>query len=186
MNSEKEGPLPKTTKTIQKGKLELGLSYTVEKLPFKSGFYGRLEEALPIFENYMKSLLKDLGSPYFPTNLHLTLVGDQKMKSLNRDYRQKDKTTDVLSFPVYENIRGGDEFFVGAVELGDLFISVPVMKKQAEEFKIDNENEFYHLFVHGFLHLLGFDHEISEAQEKLMEAEEKKLLDKIFKKFFKG
>lgn len=119
-----------------------------------------------------------------PTEFHVTLIGDCKMKTLNREYRGKNKTTDVLSFPIFENLRCAKDLPIGALELGDVFISLPVLKKQAQDFQVSEENEFIHLFVHGFLHLLGFDHEISEKEEKLMEGHEKELIQIIQQKVF--
>lgn len=106
------------------------------------------------------------------------------MKRLNSVFRQKDKTTDVLTLALYENIRGGEEFLLNELELGDILISGPVMKKQAKEYNVTVEQEFFHLLIHGFLHLLGFDHEISQKEEELMQKLEKKLIDKIYKEIY--
>lgn len=177
--------LPKLSKNFQHSQMSLGFTCSLTELPFGKKFPQQVEDVLSVFQGFLNQLYKkELGIKALPTELHVSLVGDQKMKSLNRDYRDKDKTTDVLSFPVYENIRGGEEFLMGAVELGDIFISYPVLKKQAKEFKISEENEFFHLLVHGFLHLLGYDHELSDEEEKIMESYEKKLVDKIVKKIF--
>ena len=111
--------------------------------------------------------------------LSLTLCGDTRMRQANKLHRGKDKTTDVLSFPAQDNIRASKTFdwsAPGELPLGDLLISMPVARKQAARFKVPLETEVVHLFFHGFLHLLGFDHEISEAEEKLMQKKEAKLL----------
>ncbi len=109
--------------------------------------------------------------------LSLTLCGKKKIKSLNRKYRKKDKVTDVLSFPVHESFTN----LSGQMELGDIFICLDVAIKQAREFKITLREEIIHLFVHGFLHLLGYDHEISPLEEKRMFILEKKIISKIGK-----
>lgn len=185
LKSAGEASLPKKAKVIHVGDLTLGFSSSLKEMPFGRKFNSQLEEGLEIFQSFLNQLYKkELGLKKLPTEFHVTLVGDQKMRSLNKDFRGKDKTTDVLSFPVFDNIRGGDEFLMGAVELGDIFISYPVLRKQAKEFKISEENEFFHLLIHGFLHLLGFDHEISEKEEVIMENHEKKLVDKLVKKIF--
>jgi probable rRNA maturation factor len=105
----------------------------------------------------------------------LLLCGDERIRKLNRDYRSKDRPTDVLSFPEHENLRkispAEDEIF-----LGDLAISIPTARRQALEFEISTWDEFIHLYFHGLLHLLGFDHEISEKEEKLMQKWEDRAL----------
>ncbi len=111
--------------------------------------------------------------------LSLTVCGDARMRRLNREFRKKDRTTDVLSFPLQAEVRAGD-FDLGPASgellLGDLVISLPKARQQAQEFGISLEEELVHLFFHGFLHLLGYDHEISAVEATLMEKHEKKLL----------
>lgn len=167
--------------------LSLSFNVTVKELPFEKGFESRFKEALKVLESFLTHKSGEIGRLYsnkVPYSLSVTLCGDQKMKALNSDYRDKDKTTDVLSFPLFENLRSGEEFLFGQAELGDIFISSPVMKKQAKEFNVTFEQEFLHLLTHGFLHLCGYDHEISQSEEEMMEALEKKLIDKIYKKIF--
>jgi len=111
----------------------------------------------------------------------LLVCGDGRIKKLNRDFRQKDKITDVLSFPTYENLRSSkindDELF-----LGDLAICYQQTKRQAKDFSIGFWDEFIHLFFHGLIHLMGYDHEISIKEEKMMESWEKKALTLMSKK----
>ena len=156
----------------------------LDSLPFEEGFEERFSRATAAFQSFLNDTHENefthlyKGSPEITFNV--TLCGDERMTELNSEYRQKNKTTDVLTLALYENIRGGDEMLFDEVELGDIFISAPVMEKQAAEFKVTIEQEFFHLMVHGFLHLLGYDHEISESEEKLMEKLEKKLVDRIY------
>ncbi|WP_027091127.1 rRNA maturation RNase YbeY [Cohnella thermotolerans] len=124
----------------------------------------------------------------------LTLTDDEGIRELNREYRGLDKPTDVLSFPM----RGGedpeihyeDEFETLEDEnpeeadgdpfaelLGDIVISVPRALAQAEEYGHSVERELGFLFVHGFLHLLGYDHE-DENGEKEMFAKQEAVLSK--------
>lgn len=144
-----------------------------------------LSACLPVFEEFLLSKkgldLKALGVNEI--EMTLTLCGAQKIRSLNKEYRNKDKKTDVLSFPVHEQLREGEDLMLmGVLNLGDVIICKEVAVKQAAEFKIDLEGETVHLLVHGFLHVLGYDHEISEAEEKLMQDLESKLLKKISKR----
>lgn len=108
----------------------------------------------------------------------LLICGDNRIQKLNREFRHKDKPTDVLSFPSFENLRkispGEDEVF-----LGDLAISIPTARRQAKEFRISVWDEFIHLYFHGLLHLIGYDHEVSDAEEKLMQKWEDRALSLI-------
>lgn len=121
----------------------------------------------------------------------LTLCGKQKIRSLNRDYRQKDKITDVLSFPVFEDLRAEDQqrdqeilLSQGNLSLGDIYICREQAVKQAKQHDIQLVQEVLHLYVHGLLHLVGFDHEISAAEDKLMMGHEQKLVKAIYKEIY--
>jgi probable rRNA maturation factor len=84
--------------------------------------------------------------------LSLVLAGDAAIRRLNRTYRGKDKPTDVFSFPVMERTPEG------AFHLGDIMISVPRAERQAGDLGHSLKHEIEFLTVHGFLHLLGFEH----------------------------
>lgn len=133
--------------------------------------------ASEVFEDLLRALIVPSrpGQRYL---VSLLICGDNRIQQLNRDYRNKDKPTDVLSFPAHENLRklspSEDEVF-----LGDLAISIPTARRQAKEFHITVWDEFIHLYFHGLLHLLGFDHEISEKEEKLMQKWEDRALTLI-------
>ena len=101
----------------------------------------------------------------------VAFVSDRKMKELNRFFRGKDKTTDVLSFP-FE----ADEFFYEDNNLGDIVISAEQAQKQAAEINLDYETEIKQLILHGVLHLCGYDHETDSGE---MNARELELRDKL-------
>lgn len=117
----------------------------------------------------------------------LTFVDDAEIHQLNREYRGIDRPTDVLSFAMQED--GGDELeIVYEVDsedepiptgmdsmLGDIIISVETAKAQSEEYGHTLEREIGFLFVHGFLHLLGYDHG-DEASEAVMTAKQEAVL----------
>jgi probable rRNA maturation factor len=105
--------------------------------------------------------------------LSVALVGDREMRPLNAKYRKKNKTTDVLSFPA------GPELPAQAGLLGDVIISVEQAKRQARDCKISLEIEMVTLLIHGILHLLGYDHERSQRQAKIMATLEQKLLSHL-------
>ena len=109
--------------------------------------------------------------------LSVVLTGDAEVKKLNRLYRGKNKTTDVLSFPLLEGKKFPSSLKEGVV-LGDVVVSVPQTKRQALERGKTFKAELALLVVHGILHLLGYDH-VTLAQEKKMFA----LQDSLVKKF---
>jgi probable rRNA maturation factor len=114
--------------------------------------------------------------------LNLNIVDDAEIIEINAEYRNKKKVTDVLSFPMQENLRTGEyDSFMPEIELGDLFVCKSVCEVQAIKFKLTYMEEFLHLAAHGFLHVCGFDHEISDIEEKIMEDTEEKILLKIAK-----
>uniref|UniRef100_A0A7C5T026 Endoribonuclease YbeY n=1 Tax=Thermocrinis ruber TaxID=75906 RepID=A0A7C5T026_9AQUI len=98
--------------------------------------------------------------------LSIALVSDAQIKRLNKLYRNKDKPTDVLSFPIGEKV---EDWLI----LGDIVISVDTAKRQAQEFGYSLEEELKRLLVHGLVHLLGYDHELGgEEEKKFFELEE--------------
>ncbi|SNZ15162.1 probable rRNA maturation factor [Hydrogenobacter hydrogenophilus] len=87
------------------------------------------------------------------------LTDDKTVQELNRTYRNKDKPTDVLSFPINERV--GDWLL-----LGDIVISVDTAKRQASSFGHSFKEELKRLLVHGFIHLIGYDHELGGEEER--------------------
>jgi probable rRNA maturation factor len=134
-------------------------------------------------------LAKNLAkNPHFAgvkeVSMTMTLCGKTKIRTLNKQYRQKDYVTDVLSFPIYDNLRPDKKpkgKNLSQMDLGDLVICKEKALSQAREFEITYEQEVVHLAVHGFLHLIGFDHEISVKEEKIMEAHENELVGQVYK-----
>lgn len=104
-----------------------------------------------------------------PVSISIELVEDEEIKRLNREYRNIDKATDVLSFPSASIIKGVIQVEVGDVDpdtgqlvLGDIIISVQTAIKQAEEYEHSLLRELLFLVTHGMYHILGYDHEIFE------------------------
>ena len=109
----------------------------------------------------------------------ITIVTDDEIHALNRDYRNVDRATDVLSFALDED--GGEPELVGGPEvhlLGDIIISAETAARQAEEFGHGLEREIVYLAVHGWLHLLGYDH-MQEEDKAIMRAKEEEALREI-------
>lgn len=94
----------------------------------------------------------------------ITFVSNEHIREINKEFRQIDKATDVLSFPLEEEDA-----------LGDIIISIPRAKEQAQEYGHSFAREMGFLAVHGFLHLLGYDHETDE-EEKEMFAKQDEIL----------
>ena len=103
------------------------------------------------------------------------LVGDKAMRSLNRHYRGKDRTTDVLSFP----LREGRFSRIQPQVLGDIVISLPTAARQAKAAGESYQSEIGRLLVHGYLHLLGYDHERSKAEASRMDGRERRLREAL-------
>ncbi len=102
-------------------------------------------------------------------SVEVQIMGAAKMIKLNQQYRKKRKVTDVLSFPV-------DEVFQRQNFMGSIVICAPVLKAQAKGLGHRVEEELEVLITHGLLHLLGFDHEVSAAEAKIMAKFEAKLV----------
>ncbi len=103
------------------------------------------------------------------SELSLALVGNGQIQKLNSQYRHKNEPTDVLSFPQEENLPKGKKL------LGDVVISVEQAEKQAKEGMKTLEMEIEMLLIHGILHLLGYDHEVSPKEARRMKRMETKI-----------
>lgn len=112
----------------------------------------------------------------------ITLTNDENIRNINNDYRGIDKTTDVLSFPMFErdelNNKIENKLFNHEDVLGDIVISVPKVREQAEKYGHSFERELSYMIVHGFYHLMGFDH-IKEEDKKEMRPKEEKILNQL-------
>ena len=114
--------------------------------------------------------------------INITLTNNEEIHIINKQYRDVDRPTDVLSFPMYEReeipeLRKKDNIFAEEI-LGDIIISIPKVKEQAEEYGHSFERELAYLTTHGMLHLLGYDHMIDEEKEQMRKREEE-ILEKL-------
>lgn len=111
--------------------------------------------------------------------LSIALVSDEQIRELNRSYRGKDQPTDVLSFSQVEEkgAAKGDIEVPNArgIPLGDVVISIDTALAQAREFGVTPAERLRTLLIHGFLHLIGYDHERSRADARKMFAREREL-----------
>lgn len=122
------------------------------------------KKILSKLKRFVRKILKDYKKEKY--DLSILLTNDESIKYYNKTYRGKDKPTDVLSFSFIEAT--DDDFSEDINELGDIIISIDTMRRQAKEFETTEEEELARLTIHGVLHLLGFDHERSEEDERVM------------------
>ncbi len=120
---------------------------------------------------WLERLASTLAEKEFPpgadraesVTLGVRFASDREVRRLNRDYRGKDKPTDVLSFP------GGPEEEDGSYHVGDILISIPTARRQAAERGHPVERELKVLLLHGLLHCLGYDHEADQGKMERLE-----------------
>lgn len=144
---------------------------------------GYLKRAVKVLESFISA--KEIGINNKKIEIFTTLCGAARIRSLNWNYRKKDQVTDVLSFPVHETIMKEEnpEIFSGPIlSLGDIFICKEVALKQSKDNATDLEEEIIELFLHGFLHLCGLDHERSKKEERKMLKLQEELLIEILDK----
>ncbi len=138
-----------------------------------------MPEALPFdLNNFIKianQLLEQLQLSH--QELSLILIDDQEIKELNSNYRQKNKATNVLSFPMLDN----DNPDFGPQMLGDIAISVETARREARAVKMAVIDYMAILLVHGLVHLLGYDHEQGAEEAATMAAMEQELLHALNK-----
>lgn len=105
----------------------------------------------------------------------VSLIDDESIQTINRTYRHIDRPTDVISFAFLDNEPEKNEILVSdrEVVLGDIYISIDRAIEQAKTYGHSEKREFLFLFVHGLLHLLGYDHENEEDEKAMFELQEK-------------
>jgi probable rRNA maturation factor len=130
------------------------------------------------FYNILKKAVLHAGLDKKHVGLSLNIVGETKIKALNQKYRGKNKTTDVLSFPLNTLNPAIDAKIEnnGIIELGDIFICLPIAEIEAQKENKKLKKQLELLTVHGFLHLLGYDHQTLAQKKKMFSLQEKILL----------
>ncbi|MCT7596941.1 rRNA maturation RNase YbeY [Aliarcobacter butzleri] len=113
--------------------------------------------------------LENIANTLTTKDIELIVVKNDEIQELNKEYRNIDKPTDVLSFPMNFEV-------IDMPLLGSIVISTDFVQEKAKEFKHSFNEEFTLLFIHGLLHLLGFDHEIDNGEHRLKEEE---LIEKL-------
>ena len=132
------------------------------------------------------AILKKILSYYGEKrDFSVTFVTDNEIQELNREYREIDAPTDILtfrlddapSFPI--SFEEEDVDFLNNEEMGDIFISLDTMRRNAEEFGVKNEEELSRLLLHGILHLRGLDHKTNDFEKEEMLKEQEEVLTKL-------
>ena len=142
-----------------------------------------------VAKKVVEAVLDAEKCPY-EAEVNIDLSDDDYIREINKKFRDKDSSTDVLSFPLVEftkpaeyDILKGDKasYFdhdSGELMLGDIVISIPTAIKQAGEYGHDLKREYAFLITHSVLHLLGYDH-LDEAQAKVMEIKQEAILSAL-------
>jgi len=122
------------------------------------------QTTLPVDTDALEEIAQSLTN----REVELIITDNKNIQELNREYRQKDKPTDVLSFPLETPFT---EQSVFDIPLGTIVISADFVKEKANSYGHTKEDELKLLFIHGLLHLLGYDHETDEGEMRQKEHE---------------
>lgn len=129
-----------------------------------------LEKELSELKEFLYKVAKDEKLDNIIYNV--IMVDNEKIHEINRDYRNIDRPTDVISFALEDD----DSYNRTDIRvLGDIYISIDKVRSQAEEYGHSFKRELYFLATHGFLHLLGYDHMNKEDEEKMFKKQEEVL-----------
>ena len=137
------------------------------------------KEYKEIIKKVISKCFKEENLEKSKLSITITLTTPEQIKQINKTYRNIDKATDVLSFPMFEK----DELekkiaqnnFIHEDILGDIIISIEKVEEQAKEYEHSFERELSYMLVHGFYHLMGYDH-IQEEDKTIMRQKEEKVL----------
>jgi probable rRNA maturation factor len=126
-------------------------------------------------KEYLESILNTEYKATKPVYLAILFTTNDVIRIINKDYRNKDEPTDVISFAYHET----NDFDIGPYDtLGDIVISLEKISEHAKEYNHSEERELYYVITHGILHLIGYDH-MTEEDKKEMRKKEEYLLDKF-------
>lgn len=135
-----------------------------------------------IVEKVLKKCFEEEGLIDSKLIMTITFTTPEEIRKINKKYRKIDRATDVLSFPMFEKAELDEKIknkdFLYEDVLGDVIISIDKVKEQAEEYGHSFERELSYMLVHGFYHLMGYDH-IEEEDKKIMRPKEEKILNEL-------
>lgn len=137
-----------------------------------------------LFRNLLDRTLEITGNKTEDVSVGIRFVSADEIQSLNREKRQIDRVTDVLSFPMLDIVEGqslqefdAERLPTGELFIGDIVVCVSKAKQQAKAFRHSLKRELCFLIVHGYLHLLGFDHMDPVSEKRMMNLTENILLN---------
>ena len=135
-----------------------------------------------VIERVLTQCFKEERLENSKLSITITLTTPENIRNINREYRNIDKATDVLSFPMFEkdelDKKIENQDFKYEDILGDIIISIEKVEEQAAEYGHSFERELSYMIVHGFYHLMGYDH-IKEEDKKNMRPKEEKILNEL-------
>lgn len=136
------------------------------------------KEYINIIKNVLKRAIEEEGLYSTKLYINVILTNPNNIKQINRKYRNIDRPTDVLSFPMFEKeeiqVLKDKKTQIPEV-LGDIIVSIEKVKEQAVEYGHGFERELSYMIIHGFYHLMGYDHMTEEEKKQMREKEEKVL-----------
>ena len=133
-----------------------------------------------IYTYLIEKAFKVLNLSFDPV-ISVSFIDNEEIHRINRDYRKIDRPTDVISFAFLDNEDRAKEYASGMpVILGDIYISLDKASEQAKEYGHSMKRELCFLFVHGLLHLLGYDHMTKEDEEIMFPLQDKILEGEAF------
>ena len=153
-------------------------------IPVTAGVPGVNESQRAFIRKAVRTALAAEGVD-FPCEVDVLVTGDEEIRALNRETRQVDKSTDVLSFPAFDLCPGelpspeDADPGTGLVPLGDMMISLEHVAAQAKEYGHSNRRELGYLVVHSVLHLLGYDHMDEGPMKAQMREREEAILGEL-------
>ena len=146
-------------------------------------YYKNIEEKLEyknLISNVVNMCFKVENIEKINLYISITLTTPQEIRKINKEYRNIDKETDVLSFPMFEKNELDEMVQEQKNEIpetiGDIIISIERVREQAKEYGHSFERELAYMVVHGFYHLMGYDH-MQEEDKKIMREKEEKVLN---------
>lgn len=129
------------------------------------------EEYKKIVEKVYETCFKEEDLYDYEIYVSIILSDEEYIQKINNEYRKIDKVTDVLSFPMFEKEEIQDAKSHKEA-LGDIIVCIPKVESQAKEYEHSFEREFAYMLVHGFYHLMGYDHIQEKDKEKMRDKEE--------------
>lgn len=130
-----------------------------------------------IIDTVYEACFKEEDLYEYSIYISVIISNEKYIKEINSKYRNIDSVTDVLSFPMFEQDEI-EEAKKNKEALGDIIVCIPRVESQAKEYGHSFEREFAYMLVHGFYHLMGYDH-MEDAEKKEMRAKEENILKKV-------